>query len=280
VLHSFNRQDGLAPWGAGVILDTSGNLYGTTMYGGSGTCNNYGTPGCGTVFELRPKTGGGWSEEVLCDFQNNGTDGNYPQAGVIFDAAGNLYGTTLGGGTDGYGTAFELISTKRGTWTEKVLHDFNSNDGGGSPDGSLIFNSSGNLFGTITGSGNCNSGNGCGSVFELIPKASGAWTAKVLHKFNGADGDSPGAGLILDASGNLYGTTEEGGNGTCNGGCGIVFELTQKTGGAWTEKVLHKFNGSDGYGPDSLIFDNSSNLYGLTYLGGTHRSGTVFELTP
>jgi hypothetical protein len=102
----------------------------------------------------------------------------------------------------------------------------------------------------------------------------------VLHKFNGADGDSPGAGLILDASGNLYGTTEEGGNGTCNGGCGIVFELTQKTGGAWTEKVLHKFNGSDGYGPDSLIFDNSSNLYGLTYLGGTHRSGTVFELTP
>jgi len=133
VIHSFNSRDGNAPWGAGVILDSSGNLYGTTMYGGSGTCWNESASGCGTVFELKPKTGGGWSEKVLYYFQNSGTDGNYPQASVTFDAAGNLYGTTVGGGAAGYGTAFELLPTKVGTWTEKQLHDFNSSDGGGSP---------------------------------------------------------------------------------------------------------------------------------------------------
>ncbi len=283
VLHSFNGQDGFAPWGAGVILDASGNLYGTTLYGGSGTCNNYGTPGCGTVFELTPKAGGSWAENVLYDFQNNGKDGNYPQAGVIFDAAGNLYSTTLGGGTGGYGTVFELMPTKRGTWTEKVLHNFNNNDGGGDPDASLIFDSSGNLYGTITGSGNCNSGNGCGTVFELTPKADGAWTEKVLHKFNGSDGDNPAGGLIVGASGSLYGTTGEGGDGTCNGGCGTVFELTRKASGAWTEKVLHDFNGSDGDAPNGLISDSSGNLYGTTVAGGSgcgDGCGTVFELTP
>ena len=278
-VHSFNGQDGDTPRAA-VILDSSGNLYGTTYYGGSGTCWNESASGCGTVFELKPKTGGGWSEKVLYDFQNDSKDGNYPQAGVIFDAAGNLYGTTLGGGAGGYGTAFELMPAKVGTWTEKVLHNFDSKDGGGGPKDSLIFDSSGNLYGTITGSGNCNSSNGCGSVFELMPKTGGAWTAKVLHKFNGTDGDYPGGGVILDASGNLFGTTEQGGNMTCNGGCGIVFELTHRAGGGWTETVLHNFNGSDGESPNGLSFDSSGKLYGPASLGGAHGSGTVFELTP
>jgi len=280
VIHSFNGQDGDDPWGAGLIVDKSGNLYGTTFYGGSGTCSNESADGCGTVFELHHKAGGGWSEKVLYDFQNGGSDGNYPHAGVIFDGAGNLYGTTVGGGTVGYGTVFKLMPTKVGTWTEKQLYNFNSNDGGGSPYDSLIFDSSGDLYGTVTGSGNCTSGNGCGSVFELTPKAVGSWTAKVLHKFNGTDGDNPEASLLLDASGNLYGTTEAGGDEACYGGCGVVFELTQKASGAWTEKVLHDFNGIDGEAPSSLMFDSSGRLYGSTYLGGTHRGGTVFELTP
>jgi uncharacterized repeat protein (TIGR03803 family) len=280
VLHSFNSRDGLAPWGAGVILDAAGNLYGTTIYGGSGTCFNEPDVGCGTVFELTPKAGGGWSEKVLYSFKNNSKDGNYPQASLIFDAAGNLYGTTVGGGATNYGTVFELMPTESGTWTEKVLYGFNSSHGGGGPYSSLIFDSSGNLYGTITGSGNCNSGNGCGSVFELVRKAGGAWTGKVLHKFNGADGDNPHADLILNASGSLYGTTQEGGSGTCNGGCGTVFQLTHKAGGAWTEKVLHNFNGSEGYAPNGLILGASGNLYGTTFLGGAHRNGTVFKLTP
>ncbi len=280
VLHSFNSQDGLAPWGAGVILDGAGDLYGTTIYGGSGTCFNEPDEGCGTVFELTPKADGSWAESVLHSFKNNGKDGNYPQAGVIFDAAGNLYGTTVGGGTTDYGTVFELTPKADGAWTEKVLHNFNGTDGGGNPYASLIFDSSGNLYGTIAGNGNCSSGNGCGSVFELIRNAGGAWTGKVLHKFNGADGDNPHASLIHDASDNLYGTTQAGGNGTCNGGCGIVFELAHNVGGAWTENVLHKFNGTDGEAPNSLIFGSSGSLYGPTYLGGAHSSGTVFELTP
>ena len=181
------------------------------------------------MFELSPTVGGGWTETVLYSFcaQTNCTDGELPSPGLIFDAAGDLYGTTADGGTFGVGTVFELTPTAGGGWTEQALHSFNNNGTDGYwPYASLIFDAAGNLYGT-TGSGGTND---YGTGFELTPAAGGSWTENVLHSFNnnGADGFNPGAGLILDAAGNLYGTTTSGGTGSnCVWeGCGTVFELT------------------------------------------------------
>jgi uncharacterized repeat protein (TIGR03803 family) len=267
VLHSFNNDgvDGTYPYFGSLIFDGSGNLYGTTNAGG--------TTGVGTVFELTPAGGGSWTETVLYDFGNTSTDGYQPLDDLIFDASGNLYGTTSGGGTYGYGTVFELTPTTSGTWSETVLHSFN-HDGtdGYYPLAGLIFDTAGNLYGTTYyGSANSN-----GTVFELTPATGGGWTETVLHGFAGTDGGSPEAGLIFDASGNLYGTTRYGGAK----GSGTVFELT-RTAGVWREKVVHNFNGTDGNQPiASLIFDASGNLYGTASGGGLYGYGTAFKLTP
>jgi uncharacterized repeat protein (TIGR03803 family) len=256
-LHSFNSngKDGFTPY-ASLILDTAGNLYGTTQYGGS-----YGAYGGGTVFELMPEEAGGWTERVLHSFNGNldSTDGSQPRAGLIFDAAGNLYGTTYKGGVHGYGTAFELTRTTGGNWTEKILHNFND-DGKDAynPDTSLTFDAAGNLYGTTQYGGAYN----FGAVFELILQAGGNWTEKILHNFdsNLKDGYEPLAGVIFVA-GNLYGTTQYGGAS----GNGAVFELTPQTGGGWAEKILHSFNknGQDGLVPIAgLVSDSSGNLYG------------------
>src|SRR5271167_2273777 len=271
VLHSFNGGDGYWPF-AGLIFDAAGNLYGTTYVGGA-----YGE---GTVFELTPAAGGGWTERVLYSFcsQRSCTDGETPGAGLIFDAAGNLYGTTSGGGTGTYfGTVFELTPTAGGGWMEQVLHSFNGGDGYW-PFAGLIFDAAGNLYGTTYVGG----AYGEGTVFELTPAAGGGWTERVLYSFcsqrSCTDGETPGAGLIFDAAGNLYGTTSGGGTGTY---FGTVFELTPTAGGGWMEQVLHSFNGGDGYWPFAgLIFDAAGNLYGTTYVGGAYGEGTVFELTP
>jgi uncharacterized repeat protein (TIGR03803 family) len=295
VLHSFgNGTDGQLPQ-AGLIFNPAGNLYGTTSGGGSG-CN---PNGCGTVFELTPATGGGWTEQVLYSFcsQPNCTDGSTPVAGLILDAAGNLYGTTLyGGSTDcpaGCGTVFELSPTGSGGWTETVLHSFTNNgaDGYGSSAG-LIFDPAGNLYGTTRGGGSGCNPNGCGTVFELTPATGGGWTEHVLYSFcsqpNCTDGSTPVAGLILDAVGNLYGTTFYGGTQYD----GTVFELSPGKGGGWTETVLYNFcsqtNCPDGSNPSAgLTFDAVGNLYGTTVTGGdsgvpcgNFDCGTVFELTP
>jgi uncharacterized repeat protein (TIGR03803 family) len=272
VLHNFGKgTDGSGPV-ASLIFDSAGNLYGTAEYGGP---YNY-----GMVFELTPKAGG-WTEKVLHTFNNNGKDGGNPAGGLIFDSAGNLYGATAGGGVYGSGTVFELAPKTGGGWTEKVLHSFNNNGKDGTaPQAGVIFDAVGNLYGT------CSTGGayGIGTVFELAPKVGGGWAEKVLHTFknNYKDGASPYGGLVLDAVGNLYGTTKEGG---AYGVYGTVFELTPKTGGGWTEKVLHSFNqdGKDGYGPEAgLIFDAAGNLYGTTVYGGIYLvgQGTVFKLTP
>src|SRR5208337_2813918 len=201
--------------------------------------------------------GGGWTEKVLYSFKFTGMDGTYPNPGLIFDAAGNLYGTTSYGGAYGsYGTVFELTPTKGGGWTEQVLHSFNY-DGtdGADPFAGLIFDAAGNLYGTTQSGGTY----GPGTVFELTPMQGGGWKEQVLYSFNfnGADAEYPYAGLIFDKAGNLYGTTEAGGThyrttrfgGTYN--VGTVFELTPTQGGGWTEKLLHSFNntGKDGYRP-------------------------------
>jgi uncharacterized repeat protein (TIGR03803 family) len=194
-----------------------------------------------------------------------------------------------------------LSLTRKGTWQETILHTFVLDDlgDGGHPQGSLIFDAAGNLYGTtwIGGNQSCSAPVGCGIVFKLTPKKGGGnWTETVVHTFTGfdTDGASPRAGLVRDGSGNFYGTTLEGGDSTSCGassGCGTVFELTPAADGSWTETVLHNFTGPDGSAPDAgLTFDDSdSHLYGTTTGGGkavcipvpgTPGCGTVFEVTP
>jgi len=270
VLHNFNDDgtDGFNPYGA-LIFDKAGNLYGTTVWGGADDA--------GTVFELTPKGGGVWTETVLHNFNDNGTDGTFPWGTLIFDATGNLYGTTQTGGVYGYGTVFEMTPEKNGVWKEKVLHNFNAGNGkdGAGPLAGVIFDGSGNLYGTTELGGAYE----YGIVFELSPKTGGGWKEKVLHSFNsnGKDGYFPFAALIFDSSGNLYGATSVG--GTKYGG--TVFELTPNTGRGWKEKILFNFGypgATDPFG--QLIFDGSGNLYGTTGTNGPADSGSVFKLTP
>jgi hypothetical protein len=282
-----------------LIVDQAGNLYGTTVYGGTNNCSP-GIPGCGVVFKLTPNAGGTWTESVLYRFAG-GNDGANPYAGLIFDAAGNLYGTTWSGGANsanGFGgTVFKLTPKGDGTWSESVLYSFcsltNCADGA-LPYGGVILDQKGNLYGTtvIGGSSSlvCNGGNkNCGVVFKLTPNAGGGWTESVLYNFTGGnDGGSPFGSLIFDQSGNLYGTAEESSAGSCRFGCGVVFQLTPQVGGNWTESVLHGFTGgSDGGVPvGELIFDAKGNLYGATTSGGhigrfcSVGCGLAFELTP
>jgi uncharacterized repeat protein (TIGR03803 family) len=277
VLHSFgNGNDGRSPR-ANLIFDASGNLYGTTFGGG-------GSGGNGTVFELSPNGDGTWSENVLYSFHSGGTDGSSPQAGVIFDPAGNLYGTTRDGGTDTFhvGTVFELSPNGDGTWTESILHSFQSNGkDGNTPVAGLALDSAGNLYGTTSLGGRASCG--CGTVFELTPGQNGQWTEKVLHSFNGKDGSAPYGGVILDSAGNLYGTTSSGGSSNY----GEVFKLSPNGHGGWKESVLHSFSinskhgNKDGVVPwAGLILDAAGNLYGTATAGGSKNNGTVFEITP
>jgi uncharacterized repeat protein (TIGR03803 family) len=290
VLYHFDHgnSDGAFP-SAGLIMDGAGNLYGTTNNGGFADIWGNGCY-CGTVFELSPIEGGGWRETKLHSFGYGG-DGAYPgYAGVIMDAAGNLYGVTGYGGIYGYGIVFELSPRAGGGWTETVLHSFGNGDDGSWPQGGLTVDSAGNLYGTTFWGGiyrHCTGGNGgCGTVFELSPSPGGGWTETVVHSFNGVDGWGPRSTLILDADGNLYGTTEAGGVNPCAGesaGCGTVFELSPSPGGGWTETVLHTFGhpATDGSQPwTGVTMDAAGNLYGATLDGGVYGYGTVFEMSP
>lgn len=278
VLHKFKGQpDGDTPASL-LVQDGRGNLYGTTAYGGIN--------GVGSIFKIE-NTG---KETILYSF-TGGTDGCYPDAGVILDAAGNLYGITFEGGSsgfcNGYGLVFELDTT--GTLT--VLHSFDSADGA-YPASVLIFDKTGNLYGTTREGGKpeCG-GTGCGVVFELSPQSDGSWTEAVLYEFcslsNCSDGQEPERGpLVRDAAGNLFGTAYFGGTSrNCSGsGCGAVFKL-DPTG---KETVLYSFtDGADGAFPFAgLIKDAAGNLYGTAAYGGDascnppHGCGVVFKITP
>jgi large repetitive protein len=271
LLHSFtpSNGDGAYPYG-GLIMDASGNLYGTTIGGGPGNG--------GTVFELVKSSG--YSEQLLHSFTNSegvgGADGADPVAGLIMDGSGNLYGTTTYGGTDNYGTVFELVNSSSG-YFERTLYSFPSQspDDGGFVS-NLIMDGSGNLYGTTQYGGTDNQG----TVYELV-NSSGSYSEKVLYSFTGGDfpgpdGAEPFAGLIMDASGNLYGTTTNG--GTVNGG--IAYELVNSS-GTYSEKVLYNFPEQytdDGGTISGLIMDGSGNLYGTTTDGGTDEDGAVYEL--
>ena len=255
VIHGFTGTggDGAEPL-AGLVRDAAGNLYGTTRFGGVGF---------GTVFSL-DKTG---KETVLYSF-SGGADGGYPVYGyLVRDAAGNLYGTTSYSGTSGYGTVFMLDKTVK----ETVLYNFTGSGGDGAePWGGLVRDANGNLYGTTVLGGGSGGYNGYGTVFKL--DKTGKET--VLHRFSGAPGDgaNPVAGLVRDASGNLYGTTSEGGTE----GRGTVFKV-DKTG---NETVLYNFTGTGGDGGTpyaGLLRDAAGNLYGTTVNGGIGY-GTAFKL--
>jgi uncharacterized repeat protein (TIGR03803 family) len=272
-LHQFEGgQDGAQPL-AGLISDANGNLYGTTSQGGSG--------GYGTVFELTRNEHGKWSETVLYAFTGENGDGSLPQAGLMLDTAGNLFGTTTNGGAYGFGTVFMLTSNTEGSWLETVLYPFKGGQDGANPVAGLISDSNGNLFGTtrLGGGGPCNDNLGCGAVFELTPGVDGSWSEKVIYSFHGVDGLFPRGTLALDSKGSLYGTTEEGGKS----GHGTAIQLVQNNNGTWTEHVLHSFGaGLDAALPYAgLTLDDQGNLYGTTVNGGgVYNSGVVFELTP
>lgn len=242
---------------SGVIIDSLGNLYGTTPNGG--------TPGYGVAYELSRNISGTWNQSILHDFAN-GEDGRDPLASLIWDVQGNLYGTTVT-------TAFEL-SPSAGTWTFKVLSQLNVPDGGAVS--ALVFDAAGNLYGTTLDAGI----SGAGTVFELSPPSGGgSWVQNTIYTFTGGrDGGSPSiAALAIDSEGSLYGTTAYGGAYEH----GTVFKLSPETGGSWTETVLHNFRSVDGAYPEGgVIIDISGNLYGTTYKGGQFDEGTVFEITP
>jgi uncharacterized repeat protein (TIGR03803 family) len=283
-LHAFTGKDG-ANLRAGVIFDQKGNLYGTTAQGGA--------KNKGTVFKLTSNPDGSWTESKLYSFCSvtNCVDGFFPSAGLIFDQAGNLYGTTAGGGVVGGGTAFKLTPNQDGSWTESVLYSFcsvgNCADGSG-PAAGLIFDAVGNLYSTTEVGGTSGCAAGCGVAFQLKPNQDGSWTENVLYTFcsmtNCSDGAEPVAGFTFDATGSLYGTTVFGGanSKSCGGGCGTVFQLTPNGGGTWKEQVLHAFTGRDGEQPRAgVIFDQTGNLYGTTLVGSACNNGcgTVFKLS-
>jgi hypothetical protein len=307
VLHSFQGiPDGSIPV-SGVVLDASGNLYGATTDGGSSSCG--GIAQCGTVYELQPPSqqGGAWTESVLYVFQGQANnDGETPAGGVIFDKAGNLYGTTAYGGTGGCpagcGTVYEMTPpTMTGeSWTEAVIYNFQGGKDGYVPTGDMVFDGAGNLYGATYyggGFGVCDQGiyPYCGTVFELSPPKTkgGAWTEKVLYSFkSGTDGANPNGNLVFDKKGALYGTTFFGGNQGCpqdaGVGCGTVFKLSPpaKTGHVWGYEVLYRFNNGpqgvqgDGENPAAgVVLGKDGVIYGTTERGVTY-DGTLFALSP
>jgi uncharacterized repeat protein (TIGR03803 family) len=293
VIYEFNGQGsstgGAFPW-SGLIFDSAGNLY--------GEASNAGPGGFGTVFRLSPSSGGTWTYTVLYGFEGALTagthDGDEPTGGLIFDAKGNLYGTTmLGGGqgvsncsffgTDGCGTIFKLTPASTGYWKETQLYAFTGGTDGAIPYGGLSFDSKGDLVGSAAfkGGSSASCEYGCGSLFHLTPHPTG-WRFSRIYEFNFKNGAVPHSRLTSDSANNLYGTTDEGGSK----GEGIVFELSPTTTGIWKEAILHAFTGgSDGanctaVGPEGpLLFNASGSIFGSAPCGGT-GGGTVYELTP
>jgi uncharacterized repeat protein (TIGR03803 family) len=274
VLYSFPGGASGANSYAGLVADSNGSLYGTTGGGGSSTKCNLGS-GCGTVFVL---TAPSWKETVLYSFQGQtGNDGSGPQAGLIFDSTGALYGTTASGGKLGFGTVFKLTppAAPGGAWTETILYSFKGAATGANPASGLIFDGTA-LVGTTPYGGKDN----FGTVFKLTPTKKAPWTEAILYNFTGlADGGRPYAGLLLNGK-ILYGTTLDGGPSSQ----GAVFQLSPPAGTVktWTETVIYGFTGGvDGGKPYSdVTLGKTGILYGTTGLGGTHGYGTVFELTP
>jgi len=269
VLHSFGGPgDGIYPTN-GLILDRTGNLYGVTH------AEFYQRQTPGTVYELSP-SGGTWTESIIYTLPNDYDT----YAGLTMDGAGNIFGST-------FQLVFKLSTNGKGGWSSTVVHTFTGSpkDGAG-PDDAPVLDSAGNLYGTTESGGAKN----LGTVYKLVPRKNGQWTERILYSFKGGtrDGSGPFGGVVLDAAGNIYGTTTSGG---VKCGCGTIFELVAPVGkGSYKEKVLWSFqslNGKDGANPySSLIWDGTGKLYGTTLSGGSvcdgdgNGCGVVFKVTP
>jgi uncharacterized repeat protein (TIGR03803 family) len=260
-LHSFSTSSGYLTY-QGVIQDSTGNLYGTTVNGGSDSE--------GTVFKLSPDG----TFTIIHNFignTNHSGDGAIPEAPLIMDGKGNLFGTTSEGGTTGFGTVFELSPNGTGGYNYTTLHSFNGSSDGSYPVGSLLMDSSGNLYGIAVQGG----ADSDGTVFQLSPNEGGGYSFSVLHTFTGGnDGAQPYSNLVMDSKGNLYGTT------TIDGphDLGTVYEITPSSN---TFTTIYGFQGPDGYNPTgNILIDPKGNIYGVTEYGGSGNEGTVFELSP
>jgi len=289
VLYSFSGGgDGAYPITV-PAFDQSGNLYASTSAGG--------THGEGTVFQLTPGADGVWTEKVLHGFAG-GDDGHSPWAGLVFDTAGYLYGTTRGGGRSGCspdsgcGTVFQLAPGQGDKWTYRVLHRFTGGKGGFDPSiAGMVFDTAGTLYGSTEygGIGDCvyYGNSGCGTIFKMTPVADNKWNYGVVYHFRGGKAGGDPFRVIFDAAGTLYGTTVEGGIPGCDQECGTVFKLSPTSGGlgransqGWHESVLHGFKGFAGNPDTGLVLDSAGNIYGTARYGGAHGAGVVFEITP
>ena len=244
-----------------LVFDAKGNLYGMAPLGG--------TNGAGGIFELSPGSNGMWTEKIIYSF-TGGTDIVSFESGLTIDSGSNLYGylgsAVLSDGSSTFGGVFELESGSNGTWTEKVLHTFSGGNDGSAPyGGMLVVDSVGDVFGMASGGPH-----DYGVVFELVRGATGSWSEKILHVYEGGADGSYGYGgpMAIDRAGNVFGTSTWS-----------VIEFVPGSNGSWTEKILHSFaGGRDGIYPDAgLTLSNSGKLYGTTNQGGAHY-GTVFEL--
>lgn len=279
IVYDFKGRDGSAPI-SGALFD-KGTLFVATANGGS----SHG----GTVVALRPPSvpGAEWNRQVLHQFAFD-VNGFSPSAPLIADSAGALYGTTVNGSPNS-GTIFKLVppSDGIGAWSFSVLYTFTNGPDGGSPRGSLLFDSEGRLYGTTNSGGDSKCE--CGTVFQLTPPAggTGSWSISTLHTFvGGTDGSGPQGGVIFDETGTLYGSTLGGGDPSCTegfgSGCGTIFKLVPNGDGSWAESVLYAFQGgNDGIWPASSLLFLNDIFYGTTlYGGGKTDGGTAFQFAP
>ena len=270
VIYSFTGgADGQYPL-YGLVLDSQGNLYGTTSGVTGASC----MPKCGSAFELSPG-GNGWTLTVLHAFSGK-EDGGFLQGGVVLDSAGRVYGTTSAWGPKGGGTTFQL-SNSGGNWTLKTIHAFGIDAGPSSPTGLLVVGSDGIIYGTTQNGGTAN----LGALYSLSPSQSGNWKEKMLYSFpsGGKDGGFP-VGLTADSQGNLYGVSPR------FPVYGDVFQFSRNKEGKWTEKILYNFRPPEKEGPEDpngpVAIDQSGAVYGTTWRTGKHpdEAGAVYKLTP
>jgi len=264
VVHAFTGGDDGSGPGSRVTVDRAGNVYGMAPTGGA--------YGLGTIYQIRPPSSGALTFKVIHAF-TGGVDGSSGSAGRMVLRDGRLYGAATTGGSNGSGVVFELTPKALGEWNFKTIYTFQGQPDGSFPYGALLFDPSGNIYGTTYYGG----ANGIGAVYKLSPQPVGEWTEDLIYSFQqGSDGNSPISNLVFDKSGNLYGTTSEGGLGS-----GTIFKLSP-VGGNWTETVVHAFEGppDGGFAYNGMVVDIFGNFYGATVHGGENNDGSVYKFTP